>query len=42
MHVPHHDRLFVDRVAWIKRLTKEQRILFDGREDNPVKENVQR
>ena len=26
-------------IAWMKRLTEEQRILFDGREDNPVKEN---
>ena len=26
-------------IAWMKRLTEEQIILFDGREDNPVKEN---
>ena len=26
-------------IAWMKRLTEEHRILFDGREDNPVKEN---
>ena len=26
-------------IAWMKRLTEEQRILFDSREDNPVKQN---
>ena len=26
-------------IVWIKRLTEEQRILFDGRDDNPGKEN---
>ena len=26
-------------IVWMKRLTEEQRILFDDREDNPVKEN---
>ena len=25
-------------IAWMKRLTEEQRVIFDGREDNPVKE----
>ena len=34
--VPHHVRLFVDRVD---DCLEERRILFDGREDNPVKEN---
>ena len=26
-------------IAWIRRLTEEQRILFDVKNDNPVKEN---
>ena len=26
-------------IAWMKRLPEEQGILFDGKEDNPVKEN---
>ena len=26
-------------IAWMKRLMEKQRILFDGREDNTVKEN---
>ena len=26
-------------IAWMKRLTEEHSILFDGRGDNPVNEN---
>ena len=40
--VPHHDGncLWIGlMIVGMRRLTEEQRILFDAREDNPVKEN---